>query len=439
LHISTSHAAQITMKRNAVLWRVLFVPAYALLAFISMRQRDLLTLSTLFWPPAGLLLAALMLTPPLQWPAWMAAAATLHVLAGYTVAERSVPIALVFALGDLLLCGATAALWRRGARRRPLDSLAGALCFIAVLALNSVLGGWLVALGLLMVAPLTPLVHWYVWSVAAFVGCIIVTPLVVAWASLRLTRLAEQNLPRLWLGLAAAFALLIGTTVVFNSRLNLWLWDAHNPVDLAYAPLLFLALVAVSWGPAATSLTVVGLALIAGSYTSSGWGPFADAAAFSGQPLLAVQGYLGAGALLSLLMCALNADRGRAIQDALSWQAQLRSALYHSRYAAWQYAPATDQLCWLGNRRLPFAQAAARTSSLQAWQEHVHPDDRERVRAWFVAQYDPDHASSEQHLRFLLRGDDGTYHQAALSRYARPDAAGTGARVAGLLGQADLA
>jgi integral membrane sensor domain MASE1 len=426
------------MKRNAFLWRVLFVLAYASLAFISMRQRDPLTLSTLYWPPAGLLLAALMLATPRQWPAWLVMAASLHVLAGCVVAGRSVPIALVFALGDLLLCGATAALWRRAVRSRSLDSLPGALCFIAALAINSVLGGWLVALGLRVVAPLTPLAHWYVWSLAAFVGCIIATPLVMAWAALRFTRLAEQNLPRLWLGLAAAFALLIGTTVVFNSRLNLWLWNAHNPVDLAYAPLLFLALVAVSWGPAGTSLTVVGLALIAGSYTSSGWGPFADAATFSGQPLLAVQGYLGAAALLSLLMSALNADRGRAIQDALSWQAQLRSALYHSHHAAWDYARGSDQLRWLANRRLPFARACAHTTSLQAWQEYVHPDDRHKVHDWFMAAYDPDRISLEQRLQFLLRGDDGAYHQAELSRYARPDAAGIASRAAGLLGQPDI-
>jgi integral membrane sensor domain MASE1 len=348
------------MKRKAFPSVIAFALAYGLLAFVSMRQRDPLTLSTLYWPPAGLLLGTLMLAPLRRWPCWMGIASLLHLVAGMLVAGRSLPVALVFVLGDQLACCATAAAWRRVAAstmpdgvphattsdiaaaattgdgvaalhapdhavfKRRFDTLAGTLAFIALTAANSALGGWLVALGLRAVTPATPLAHWYVWSIAAFVGCAITTPLLIAWAGLRFAHLAEQNLPRLWMGLAAALALLAGTTAVFNSRLGLWLWNGHNPVDLTYAPLLFLALVAITWGPAGASLTVAGLALIAGSYTSSGLGPFANAAAFSGQPLLAVQGYLGAGALLSLLIGALNADRERAMQDALSWQKQQR-------------------------------------------------------------------------------------------------------------------
>lgn len=333
------------MKRNATPKLISFTLAYGLLAFVSMRQRDLLTLSTLYWPPAGLLLGTLMLAPLRRWPRWMGIAAMLHLLAGLLVAGRSLPVALVFVLGDQILCGATAAAWKgitaamtreravallgldnagfkHAATKRKFDTLGGTACFIGLTAAGSTLGGWLVALGLRAVTPATPLAHWYVWSIAAFVGCVITAPLLVAWSCFRIAVMAEQNLPRLWMGLAAAFALLAGTTAVFNSRLGLWLWNGHDPVDLTYAPLLFLALVAVTWGPAGSSLTVAGLALIAGSYTSSGLGPFANAAAFSGQPLLAVQGYLGAGALLSLLISALNADRERTMQDALSWRRQ---------------------------------------------------------------------------------------------------------------------
>lgn len=428
------------MTRNALFRWLAFVAAYSLLAMPSMQQRDTVTLSTLFWPPAGLLLAILMLTPAARWPTWMATAAALHIAAGIGIAGRSWEIAMAFAAGDFFLCGATAALWRWCMERHGIDTrntgqppkltrLDGVLWFVALLAMNSILGGWLMVPALRAFAPATPSAHWYVWSMAAFVGCLVATPLVLAWSNWRWERLANQNLANLWLGLFAAFALLAGTTMVFNNPLSAWIWNGHPPADLTYGPLVFLALVSVTWGAAGTSLTVAGLALIAVSYTMSGMGPYGDAG--TGQPLLAVQGYLGAAALLSLLMGALGADRERAVREATSWKTQLQTALRTSQHMAWEFFPANQQIRWMGDYPNPFGQACEPDTTLSRWLDFVHAGDREKVLAWVDTANQP---YSRKRLRVRLRCADGQYHDVELSGSAIRDADGAVARVTGLLG-----
>ncbi|ARP86847.1 MASE1 domain-containing protein [Bordetella genomosp. 9] len=406
-----------------------FALAYAALAGASMLRRDTLNLSTLFWPPAGLLLAALMLDAPRRWPAWMALAASLHIVTGIVVGQRSFPVAAVFALADLLFCAAVAAACRprtHGAAEPA--SLPVTLRFIGVLALCSVAGGILTAFILRAIGQASSPTHWYVWSMAAFVGCIIATPLVMAGSRLRWRALAEQSVARLWFGLLAAFAMLGGTTIVFNDPARAagrFVW--HDGFGMSYGPLLFLAIVALCWGPAGSALTVAGLALVAGSYTLSGMGPYANIAHFSGQPLLAVQGYLGCAAILSLIIGALAADRERALQRAAALTSQLESALRVSGQVAWEFRRAGSTLHWLGE--LPHGIASGRAVvPLDDWLSRVHPDEQERLRVWLHTGAD---SYAFRRLRFRVLGNDGRYHEMELSGSARH---GVPDRMTGLLG-----
>jgi len=329
---------------------IAFATAYGLLAVTSMELRDSAALSTLYWPPAGLLLAALILAPTRRWPGWMALAASLHVAAGVVVAQRSLSIAVVFAAADLVLCGAVAALWRRAAGSAPdLAHPARALWFIGLTGVASIVTGRLLVALLDVLQPGVRTDCWYVWSLAAFAGCAVVTPLVLAWAGLQLRQLGEQNLRHLWLGLLAGFALLAGTTWVFNSShaiaghvwpahgwpghdwlVHSWPW-MHLPrdqnlvagqwqldlIDPLYAPLIFLALLALNWGPPGTTLAVAGLALLCGSYTYSGLGPYADAGARSIPPLLALQIYLACAAVIGIVLASVRRKRVAVHGDAI--------------------------------------------------------------------------------------------------------------------------
>lgn len=419
------------MTRKAILCRIVFALAYGVLAIISMRQRDAVTLSTLYWPPAGLLLAALMLAPVPRWPAWMALAAGLHIAAGMIVAHRSWQIAATFAVADLILCAVTAALWRWvTGSRRTLARLSDLVWFIALLAANSILGGWLVLLGLQAVAPSIPAAHWYIWSLAAFVGCLIAAPLVLAWSGFRFKRPDEYDLLGLWLGLLCAFALLAGTTIAFDNPLSSWLWNLDNPFDLSYGPLVFLALVAVTWGQAGASLTVAGLALIAGSYTASGMGPYGHEGNFADQSLLAVQGYLGAAALLSLFMGALNADRERAMQEAMTWKSQLQTTLAATGRLAWKYDATDNAIEWTGDLSSLLGPDPAQAESLEAWLARIHAGDQDKVRAWMKAD---DALHTRRPVQFLLRGAGARYRPMEMTGAAVLDAGERAGSLAGLL------
>lgn len=418
------------MTRHRVLCLLGFILGYGCLAAISMRERDAVTLSTLFWPPAGLLMAALMLSPARRWGAWMALAAALHVAIGIEVGERSVPVALVFALTDLVFCGAVAALWRwRTYAPGMLTTLRATLWFIVLLAMGSIGGGALVALGLRVVDPAASAGHWYVWSLAGFVGCIITTPTVLAWSRFRPRALAEQNVLHLWVGLIAAFALLAGTTLVFNNPPSGAHFVWHDGFGMSYGPLLFVAIVALAWGAAGSTLTVAGLALVAGSYTLSGMGPYANIAHFSGEPLLAVQGFLGCASLLSLVTTALSADREQALKRTAALTRQLEAALRVSGQVAWEYRRTEQRLYWLG--RLPHGiDVANEPMPLDDWLEHVHEDDRDRVRAWLNTGTE---SYAVRRLRLRIRGSDGAFHPMEMAGSALsqvPD------RMTGLMGMA---
>ncbi|RXN91455.1 hypothetical protein C7R54_09935 [Achromobacter aloeverae] len=417
--------------RNIFLPRLAFVLAYGLLAVLCMRQRDTVTMSTLLWPPAGLLLAALMLSCRRRWPGWMALSATLHIASSILVAQRGLAASLIFAVGDLVLCGAVAAIWRaRTADRRSLARVGSVLWFVLPLAVGAVAGGWLVAQGLHAVDHAIDTHHWYIWTQAAFVGCLITTPLIIAWSNWRTQAFIEQDLRNLWLGLAAALALLAGTTLVFNKQWSDWLWQGRPAADLTYAPLVFLAFVAVAWGQAGCTLVVTGLAIVTGSYTLSGLGPYGSVGGAGSVPLVAIQGFLGAAALLSLLLGALSADRERAAREALAWKQQLQSALRTSHHLAWEFFPDTQRVVWLGEFPSPYGPACQPSTTVEQWLSHVHEEDRERLSAWVESTGKPDAA---RRMRVRLRCADGLYHEVELNGSAVRLPDGSVASVTGLL------
>ncbi|AOB31132.1 hypothetical protein AKI39_11090 [Bordetella sp. H567] len=395
------------MTHRRVLCLLGFALGYVCLAIVSMRERDAATLSTLFWPPAGVLMATLMMKPPRRWPGWMALAALLHVGTGMLVGQRTLPVALVFALTDLVFCAGVAALWRwRTHASDTLATLPATLWFIVLLSVGSVAGGVLAVLGLRAVDSSASATHWYVWTLAGFVGCLITTPMILAWSHFRARALAEQNVLHLWIGVIAAFALLAGTTIVFDNPPGgeqiVW----HDGFGMSYGPLLFVAIVALAWGAIGSTAIVAGLALVAGSYTMSGMGPYANIAHFDGEPLLAVQGFLGCAALLSLVTTALSADREQALMRTAALTRQLEAALQVSGRVAWEYRRAEQRMYWLGQlpEDIPLPEAAM---PLDDWLARLHADDRDRARVWLHMGAD---SYALRRLQVRMLGPAGDFH-----------------------------
>ena len=87
--------------------------------------------------------------------------------------------------------------------------------------------------------------------------------------------------------------------------------------SLTYAPIVFMALVALLWGTRGATLAAFLGALIAIVNTAQGEGPFADRRrACSATPELEVQGYALAIALTGLLIAVLDAGKRDAMRDA---------------------------------------------------------------------------------------------------------------------------
>jgi hypothetical protein len=94
------------MFKVMFLW-LAFVSLYIILAMFSFQTRDPWSLSTLVWVPSGLVLGTLFVTSPRYWHLWLVSAALVHAIIGF-VSGRPLPVALLFALCDVIVLSACA-------------------------------------------------------------------------------------------------------------------------------------------------------------------------------------------------------------------------------------------------------------------------------------------------------------------------------------------
>ncbi|MBP2169718.1 hypothetical protein J2125_002910 [Erwinia toletana] len=109
------------MKTRMILigW-LAFVCCDFALAMLSLQVRDVWSLSSLVWFPAGLLLGVVCALPVRYWLAWLLSAALMHLVASQLYG-RPVNVSLIFCGFDVLLLMVTALIWQfyYGAMYRP--------------------------------------------------------------------------------------------------------------------------------------------------------------------------------------------------------------------------------------------------------------------------------------------------------------------------------
>ncbi|MCU5772730.1 hypothetical protein N5923_12335 [Erwiniaceae bacterium BAC15a-03b] len=109
------------MKTRMILsgW-LAFVCCDFALAMLSLQVRDVWSLSSLVWFPAGLLLGVVCALPVRYWLVWLLSAALLHLVASQLYG-RPVNVSLIFCGFDVLLLMVTALIWQfyYGAMYRP--------------------------------------------------------------------------------------------------------------------------------------------------------------------------------------------------------------------------------------------------------------------------------------------------------------------------------
>lgn len=274
-----------------------------------------------FWPPSGLALAVLLVTPRAHWWRYLAAGLPGDIAISYGLFDTPLPVGLTIYAGNV--CEALFAAWIIGfAVRRPfrLNRVSSLFAFIGLGALVAPVLSATIGAGALALRGLQPFTTaWPIWWIGDAVGVLTVAPAVLAvlpvprtWPAMRPARWLEAGL--------VAMLLLVTAHVIFSGQF----------------PFLFLVIPALLWGalrftvPGA-SLGILVLMVIASRYTALGYGPFATGMWSAGERQFLLQLFVGVMAASKLIIAVLTEQRREAL-DALSTpRASWRSASCSAR------------------------------------------------------------------------------------------------------------
>jgi integral membrane sensor domain MASE1 len=274
-----------------------------------------------FWPPAGLLLAALVLCRNSSWPSLLLGAFAALLLSNL-LNGKSLPVSLGYCGAN---CGeAWLGAWllvRSVGRPLTLSRMKEVLALAGLGAFASTILGAAAGAAIVTWAQGgSYLLTWQRWWVADALGVLVVAPVILAWAargtgigrSAGLWRTAEAALVFLGVGLAAE--------AVYGD----WL---PTPLTIPAYALPFLLWAGLRLGPSGAAAAVVVVALIAIANTAQERGPYASLATQAGDRLLRGQATLLVISLSVLMLAAIVAERDRAEQQTTKVIGELAQAL----------------------------------------------------------------------------------------------------------------
>lgn len=387
-------------RRYSLLRWLIFVAVYFLLATISLETRDPWSLSSTIWLPAGLLLGVLCTRSPAKWPMWAISAGVLHFSVSL-LHDRPWDIALAFALLDLASICPLALVWN-GLQRysNGLSPPGETLLLLAGVYLASAVGGLFSDLILKALGYPTRVSHFISWGISNATGCLAIAPLFIIY---RLNPGQWQWPPRqqayiaAWVFPLAIAVFFLPSSLLSNDLLNNALLDSVLALSLllsALLPLLPLALYFIL------------LTLLVSLATLYGYGPFRPALAGM-QAVEASQLYLLMIISLGLLV-ATREQRHRSRRQQTQQQQLLLKALLQTRHPTFfRLSAEAEQLDWQPHDAV-FGMPLRQLANLTLLLAHVHPDDREELKALFRITSESQDTPQYCLLRLLL--PDAHYH-----------------------------
>ena len=370
---------------------------YFVLGFLSYRLNGTFVASGYLWLPAGVVVAALMLTPGPRWGPLLLALFVAQLLLG-GVAERETWRMALLALDEIGV--AAIAVWLVRRAPFPLEGLYFVRALLLVGVASSLVSGLFGALWFNATQQLPFWPTWRVWSLSDLVGILIVTPVLAGWSRFRAVRSGGIDRTDFLLGLASFVGLVVTAWLAFGSEIDRILLDIN--FSTTYLPLFFVALVTILWGGRGGSLAVVALAVIAFVYNSLGRGPFVELVQLhSSNALLELQIYLAVAALLSLLISTLKTTREQSQEVAAAWRDDVELALTVSRQLVYCIDPVRRRVTWSGDVQGLLGLAPEALASIDQVLSHVHPLDQARLRQRWLDD-DSDDARPGMSLRLLL-------------------------------------
>ena len=332
-----------TASADARAWRsialkcCLVLIAYLLAAEVGNHSSVMHVFST-FWPPAGLMVAALLLTETRHWPAILAAGVMGNLISD-AIHDRALVVSAGYSMVNAIepLVGAT--LTRRLVARRPgLETVAQVTGFIAAAGLAApMVGATLGSSFLWLVTIARPSFDvWMLWFVSDALGVIVFAPPIltgVAW--FRRWRSADTAtiVARMPTVAAAAVSCAVGpimASLVFSAPAGM----------TGFKFLLFPGFLAAGafGGPFAAAVAILLVAVTSVATMASDHAATATASAAAVSAVFQAQGFLGVTGATSLTMSALVRERWGLMKRLQSHASQLQAVIDNAPFGAHQYA-----------------------------------------------------------------------------------------------------
>ncbi|SAK50106.1 putative integral membrane sensor protein [Caballeronia hypogeia] len=389
------------MRRSSSLVGLLWAIPYFIAACVSaaLSAGTGASAAASVWLPAGVAMAALMLTRPRGWfaviPALVGAQFAFGLLRGVGAVD-----ALLVAIALAAAPAVALAIVVRFART-PLSGL----YFLRALFLAALIDSALAIcidvtlhapalFGLPPDAPMRALAH--------FVGIFVLTPVFTAWSRFRPSRRVAHGVTERVIGAIAFVALVPCALFAFEAPVFGQL-ASNLAVGLSYVPLVLCVVISLMWDARGGAMSVLALAIIALLQTVTGHGPFAST--LDDSSLIGAQIYVATASVLVLLTTTLHGHRERAMERAHRWRTNIELALAGSGQLVYCLDARSGRIEWAGDIEAIAGYDARELATQEAVLAIVATEDRARLRAqWLRAAAGVPGAE----MTFTLRTDRDT-------------------------------
>lgn len=374
------------------------------LAMMSLQARDVWSLSSLVWFPAGLLLGILCTLPLRYWPIWLLSSALMHLVASQLYG-RPVTVSLIFCFFDALSLMVTALIWQffYGVMARPVRER-DIIVLVILCIVSGVIERFVTTWALLLLDyPIDQSI-----SVIHTVGYVISALPLTFFVFYLITRVKRESVD------IRGYLIMLSMLVVMLAlfwRTSGILTEALRWQDLALIFSLALPVLLAMRGDLLMLSGFLSLcSIISVGATLFGYGPFYQMLLVQQEDVLVAAWY---SAVLSLpaLLCASLVSQKSALLARHRWREQLMdNVLQHGRYHRFQLG-SSDDLCWLYQSRWPESGHAP-----VSWQQFIgwlHPDDRLAVE-----QLKNSASATPQVLPIRLADRYGEFHQSSMALVA---------------------
>ncbi|ADZ40572.1 TPA: MASE1 domain-containing protein [Yersinia enterocolitica] len=369
---------------------------YYLSGVISLKFDDPASHISIVWFPAGVATAAFLCARWHQWPVLLGCFVIINLALDNSIQENyllSICYAILSMPSTMLIAWIVRHYSRQG------DDLHVVLMWIFSTIIVSLLDALFFSLGFVLFNRGTFQEIFWVGFVADVTGIFFATTVIMGFFNTRFRTHISPVKNRLS-GSIIWVMLCLLTLLTFNNSLKEFsgnILHLHNDMlifTFACLPIILAVMLSISWGNLGGSIALLTLATIVIYFTGKGYGPFFINGLHHGEPLLLVQCYLTATALLMVFLRALTRSTHHFDET---------DGVQHAVY---QLNLSTGEIEWghLSGELVSIDPAIM--SNMNKLIEQIHPDDRNKVLEHWCSS---DEKQNLPRLDFRFNDQKGTW------------------------------